>query len=78
MVNSGCWTHLDNLPIDCAEAQGFPKNAPVARRRLSSRTPAVNLVDAGAAVTGCFAETRTPDFDTDVYQDAYSPSMITR
>lgn len=33
-------------------------------------------VDAGAAVTGYFAETGTPDFNTAVFQDAYSQSII--
>jgi len=63
--------------VDCARLYCH-KNDPVAGGQLSSRTPAVNLVDADAAVTGCLAETRTPDFDIDVYQDANSASMITR
>jgi hypothetical protein len=33
-------------------------------------------VDAGATVTGYFAETGTPEFNTDIYQDPYSQSII--
>ena len=33
-------------------------------------------VDAGATVTGYFAETGTPDFNTAIFQDAYSQSVI--